>query len=205
MRKVLPLLIALTVFLTPLYPVYAQKDATSPAQIKYEKLEGKMLSLKERIASKEAEFKKKIAKFKDKKKAERIEKINTNLNQINERRTIQMQKTLERISAVLERLKEITNNAEDSGKDVSDVNSAISETETKWKEAEAALKLQMEKDYSVTVNSESTVKEDASVSRDALKTDLKSVHTLIIDTKQSLAKAISTAVSTAKGAKNESE
>lgn len=211
MRKILPILLGVSLFLTPLYPVYAQNTASSPAFAKRPKaleLKGEILEKrgealkaleKDKIASRAAVLKGKLAKFKDKAKAIRVENINNNLNTVNKRRTDSMSQVLEKISKILERLKAKSGAAATAGKDVSALNSAIADVEVKWAEADSALKAQMETDYSLAVNTESTVKEDAKITRNALHTDLKSVHTQIVEVRQSLAKAIQTAMDSLKG------
>lgn len=219
MRKVLPILLAATVYLSPLYPVYAQqpqsvvnprlKAATTPGNLKNvmvaEQAVGNMENVREKMASRAAALKEKLAKFKDKVKATRVEKINTNLNAVNDRRTNQMQTVLQKIANVLERIKAKTEEAAGAGKDVSVINTAISNLEKEWAEADAAVKAQAEKDYSIVVNTESTVKTDASSARDSLKTDLQSVHTQVVEARQALANALSTALSSIKGGNSGSE
>lgn len=222
MRKILPLFL-LVVLLTPLYPVYAQtqgytltrplKTATTTGVLKpqrvdnaiekrMDKVEDRLLSLKDRMASRAAELRKKLDKFKDKIKAGRLENINTNLNTINSRRTSQMQEVLKKISAVLEKIKAKTTEAGNAGKDVTAINTAIAALETEWAQADAAVKAQAEKDYSVTVNSETTAKDDVSSIRDSLKTDLQATHTQVVEARQALAKALSTALSSISGGSN---
>lgn len=221
MRKVLPFLLATVVFLTPLYPVYAQtatttatplvKRITRPAVAstaaglkeaaqgriadRKEMIQGRIESLRDRIASRAAELRTKLAKFKDKVKAGRVEKINTNLNVINERRTSQMKLVLDQMSKLLEKFKAKSTEAAGSGKDVSAINAAIVQVEAAIAETDGAIKAQAEKDYSIVVNTESTVKTDASTARDSLRSDLKAVHDQLVKTRQALADAIKTALS----------
>lgn len=219
MRKILPILLAVAL-LTPLYPVYAQttgytsttplKTATTPGILKplgidsaieksMVKVEDRLTSLKDRIASRTAELRKKLEKFKDKAKANRVEAINNNLNTVNEKRTNQMREALKKIANVLERIKAKTAEAGSAGKDVSAINAAITNLGKEWAEADAAVKAQAEKDYSITVNSESTVKADAMIARNSLHTDLQATHTQLVEARQALAKALSTALSSLKG------
>ena len=223
MRKILPILLAVAAYLTPLYPVYAEnkvsvltrplKTATTTGFLKpqavgkviekrMEKVDNRMENLKDKMASRSSELKEKLAKFKDKAKAIRVENINNNLNSINNRRTSQMQQVLAKISQILERIKNKTSEAQSSGKDVAAINSAIDKVEKEWAEADAAVKAQAEKDYSIVVNKESTAKSDASSARDSLRTDLKTVHGQVVEARQALANAISTALSSIKGNNN---
>lgn len=219
MKKLLPIILAATVYLTPLYPIYAQqpqnavnprlKAATTPGNLKTvmvaEQAAGNMLSVRDKMASRAAELSKKLAKFKDKIKAGRVEKISTNLNTINSRRTTQMQEVLQKIASVLERIKTKTQEAAGAGKDVAAVNTAISNLEKEWAEADAAVKAQADKDYSIVVNTESTVKTDASLARDSLRTDLQAAHTQVVEARQALANALSTALSSIKGGNSGSQ
>lgn len=221
MRKILPILLVASFYLTPLYPVYALTDsATSPADLKRdralelknkalekreelkEKKDEKIASLKDKMASRSAALKAKLAKFKDKAKAKRVENINNNLNIINKRRTEAMTKSLEMMSQILNKLKTKVEAGSQAGTDVSELNNAIAEFEVKWQEADAALKAQMEKEYLIDVNKESTVKEDSTNARNSLRADLKSIHAKIVEARQALSKAIQTAVSQMKGGIN---
>ncbi|MBI2593615.1 hypothetical protein HYW44_03155, partial [Candidatus Daviesbacteria bacterium] len=132
-------------------------------------------------------------------------KISNNLNQINQRRTSHMQQVLGQISKIIGNLKDKTEQAAAAGKDVSAINKAIAVVETKWAETDASVKAQMEKDYQVVVNKESTVKQDAASARDSLRIDLKAVHTQVVETRKALAGAIQIAVSSTKGGSNGSE
>lgn len=204
--------------LTPLYPVYAQgantplkpalerpalKTATTPGNLKNvmtaPRAAANMENVREKMASRAAALKEKLQKFKDKVKASRVENLNENMNTINTRRTTEMQQVLTKISLMLERIKSKTEEAGSAGKDVAAVNTAIANLEKEWKEADAAVKAQLEKDYTIEVTSETTVKEDASIVRSSLKNDLQSVHTQVVQAKQALANAISTALSSIKG------
>jgi len=217
MRKILPVLIVLAavVFLTPLYPIYAQntayttapepsvkrvlkpalKTATTPGNLKTvmvaEQAVGRMEDVREKMASRAAELKLKLQKFKDKAKAGRVEMINSNLNAVNIRRTSEMQKSLDRISTIVAKLKTWASQQQAAGKDVTEINKIISDTESAWTQADAALKDQADNDYTITVNSESTVTTDARTARDSLRTDLKSVHDKLVSVRQNLANALS--------------
>lgn len=201
MRKILPILLAISVYLTPLYPVYALTSATTSAkprldkaldkkEDRMDKVGDKIDRIGDKIASRSAAFKEKLAKFKDKAKATRVENINTNLNKVNERRTTHMRNVLEKVSLVLEELKSKTADLASAGKDVSAVNDAISEVETQWAQADSTVNEQAGKNYSIEINTESTVKADASSARNSLRSDLKEAHLQVVETRKALASAI---------------
>ena len=219
MKSILPILLAAVVatsiaLLSPLYPVYAQTDVPAPSVKRIarpaaasaaakldaakEKLEEKretavarVDTMLEKVSTRSAELKAKLARFRDKTKATKVENINTNLNSVNLKHTTQMAGSLNRISNVLAKLKTWVAQQETAGKDVADLKSAITETETAWTLADGAIKIQAEKDYTIVVNTESTVKADAQTARNALHTDLKATHDKLVDVKQTLSTALS--------------
>lgn len=219
MRKILPILLAATVYttsyLTPLYPVYAQDYGENPGQGMRpqmqppQKLMGKPgliqasmsgnMTGRPKMGTPSAAFLEKLAKFKDKNKAKRLELVNANLNTVNGNVTGEMQKTLTRLSGVLEKLKTIASEAEAKGQDVTAVNQAISDAQSAWNQANDALTDQLDNDYSITVTDETTAQTAAMEARNALKTDLQSVHSKIMDAKGSLGQAIQSALSSLKG------
>lgn len=128
---------------------------------------------REKVASKEAMLKEKLAKFKDKKKADRVEKINAELARINKKRTEQMLKFLDNAERIL-------------GK----VPSGSSSAQAKIDEAREAVKLQAEKDYTITTTSEAKVKDDAKLAHQNLRQDLLALKKLMTEAKQAVARAI---------------
>lgn len=204
MRKPLPLSLAVLVFsiaasvtfYIPLYPVYAEGLSSSSAIMTRPK--AKEFAIKDKTASGAANFKAKLAKFKDKVKAGRVENINNNLNNINSRWTSAKLQSLLTMSQILEKLKTKTDGSAAG-------NSAIEEAKLQWEKADTLLKAQMEKEYSITINKESTIKDDASSARDALRADLKSVQTQIVEARKALANAIQVAINSRKGENNGSK
>lgn len=202
MRKILPILVVATaVYLTPLYPVYAQAPVRSikPAtpsgvmpQVMMQRAQGvsdQMMARKDEMASKAAELRLKLQKFKDKNKAKRVENINDNLNNVNTKVTGEMQANLTRISEVVTKLKTWIAEQEAAGKDVSALKTAVANIESQWTDVNIALTDQADNDYTVAVNSETTVKADAQTARNSLRTDLRSVHDKMISLRQSLVNA----------------
>jgi hypothetical protein len=203
MRKILPILIATAVYLTPLYPVYAQpairpvKAATSSAvltPVMMQKAQGvsdQMLARKDQMASKAAELRLKLQKFKDKNKARRVENINENLNTVNIKVTSQMQQNLTKISEIVAKLKAWVTEQEAAGKDVAAMKSTVANIESEWMSANTAVTTQAGNDYTVVVNTETTVKDDVKATRNDLRGDLKALHDKIISVRQSLVSTFS--------------
>lgn len=149
-------------------PLPAIKNTTSQIEL-----------TKEKLASKAAALKSKLQAFKDQKKALLAERINANLNVINQNQTRQMQKNLGIMSAILDKL---------------EARGGTSNTILKAKEtiasASSAVIAQSQKDYTITVTSETKIKADAKLARDKLHADLTAVRKLVIEAKQSVVNAI---------------
>lgn len=218
MKKILPILIIATAFLTPLYPVYAQNSrptvASAPGALKppgieraMEKAlvntenaekgltnaENRIEMAREKMASRAAQLKEKLAKFKDKVKAQRVENINNNLYKVNQNQTAYIQQILTKLSQMLERAKNLSQEAAAAGQDVTALNEAINNAQTAWNQANDANSAQMEKDYTIEVNTESTIMTDAKTARNSLHTDLQSVREKVKAARKALVDVFNTA------------
>jgi hypothetical protein len=164
------------------YPAFAQerKDIVKQrVETRKELATLRRADVMEKMASREAALKLKLDTFRDQRKATVAAKINTNLNKINDKQTEMMLKHLTVMTKILNKLEEKVGST-----------SAITDSETKIASATAAVEAQANKDYTITATSEATIKADAKTMRDSLHTDLKAVRQLVIDAKQSVAKAI---------------
>lgn len=168
-------------------PVFAE-DATSSSkreqlkqkvETRKDKVESKVQTLKEKIASREAALKKRLAVFKDKKKAEIAERVSTNLNKLNSNRTEALLKHLKRLSEILSKAEKRAGQT-----------TAVSEAKTAISEAEAKVSAQSEKDYTLTISSESKAKADAKKMRDQLHADLTASHEAVKGAKDKVVAAI---------------
>lgn len=182
------------------YPVLAQEATSTTAgkdriEQRRQSVEEKMEERKVKMATREAALKVKLEKFRDQKKAEIADRINTNLNKINQKQTGQMLKHLDRISAILGKLEERVNKGTPDIKDTTAAKEAIVSAKEAIATATASVKAQAEKDYTITVSSESTVRRDAQKMREQLHTDLKAVRVQVVDAKQAVANAIRVAKS----------
>lgn len=181
--KYIAVLIALALALTLSYPAFAQITATPEGVTRKEKIQDK-------IATREAALKTRLAAFKDKQKAQVVERINKSLNSINKKMTGQMLKHLERMASILTKLEARVNSAKPDVKNVTAAKEAIADAETAIDLATEAVSSQAEKDYTITVSSETKVKGDVQKVREQLHNDLKTVRQLVVEAKQAVAKAI---------------
>lgn len=158
-----------------------------------ENVENRIAAMKEQIASREAALKAKLQAFKDKKKAQIADRVNTALNRINENQTTQMKRHLGTMTTILDKLEVRVNQAAPDIKDPAAAKAAIASARAAISTASAAVTAQSEKDYTITVTSESKIGVDAKTQRDKLHTDLQAARKLVIDAKQAVANAIRTA------------
>lgn len=196
--KVVASIITLALILVLSYPALAQ-DATTPASVRKDRVQQKatdrVTAIKERVATKEAALKARLEAFKDRKKAEVVDRLNKNLNNINKKMTEQMLKYLDRITAILTKLETRVNSAKPDVKDVTAAKEAIADAKAAIDSATEAVKIQAEKDYTITISSESKARTDVQKVREQLHTDLKAVRQAVVDAKQAVANAIRVAKS----------
>lgn len=168
---------------------------TSKVALFRQKLENKRVL----IASEEAKFREKLQTFKDKQKVTVADRVNTNLNKINQNQTDQMLKNLDLMSALLDKLTDRVNQGSPGStpdiKDPTGALQAISDAREVIDTARSAVQTQAQKDYTITVTTETKIRLDAQTKRDQLHTDITDVRKLVIDAKQ----AVSNAVRIAKG------
>ncbi len=164
-------------------------------ETKQKKVENRITMMREKQASREASLQTKLQTFRDKKKATAAARINENLNRINARQTGQMQKHLDQMTILLNKLEDRVNQGKPDIKDPALAKEAVASARATIATASAAVSTQAEKDYTITVTSESRIKTDAKTQRDRLHNDLLTLRKAVIDAKQSVANAIRTAKS----------
>lgn len=147
-----------------------------------------------KIASQAATLQAKLAKFKDAQKAKRVENINTNLNKINDNRVAAMNRFLDKASTILDKVEARVNGVTD--KDTTAAKAAIADARAAIETARVAVETQSTKNYSITLNSETTAKVDAQKAYNSLRTDLQATKQIVTTAKQAVAKAIQVAATT---------
>lgn len=182
-------------------PAFAQ-DSTSSTKVKLPRTNTRSFetpkanmsrerldNIKTKIASREATVKLKLAKFKDQQKAKIAEKVNTNLNKINQNQTDQMLVHLDKMTVLLDKLTARVS-----------TNQAIADSRVAIDTAKTAVLAQAEKDYTITVTTETKIRLDAQSKRDQLHKDINTVRGLVIAAKQSVSNAVRVIKSTPKEA-----
>lgn len=140
------------------------------------RIEAHREEMKKLMETRREELKAKLAAFKDGKKAEIAERVDEAFGDINARWIESFTNSVNRIEGVLDAIGSRTDKAEAAGKDVTAVRAKIETAHGAIDAARAAIEAQADKDYTLEVSSEATVKTDASGTRTQLRTDLETVR-----------------------------
>ncbi|MDO8429029.1 MAG: hypothetical protein Q7S88_00165 [Candidatus Daviesbacteria bacterium] len=193
MRVTLPSLILVLFLLAPAATLAENATPSSnlkDRQLKSASVSAKTLERKEKVASREGVIKlqrdklksalsARLKTHKDQKKAQIIERVDEMLNTVNTNRTEAMLKHLEKVESILTRVEERVDKAETAGKDGSSARGAIAQAKISIDQARVAALEQGNKDYTVSISSESGVRAEVKVVRDKLGTDLKNTHQIV--------------------------
>lgn len=141
-----------------------------------DRMEQKREELKTRIETKRTELKERLTKIKDERKKQVVERIDKSLDALNERVTKHFLSALEKLEDILARINERTDKAEGQGTDASSVDTAIAVAQAAINDAKAAVEVQADKTYTLTINTEDKLREDVGKTRQALHADLRAVQ-----------------------------
>lgn len=171
--------------------------------LRQEELTAKKEKVASEVAKRKGELRLKLKTFKDQKKAQLAQRIDENLNKVNENRTNAMLNQLEQIGRILGKVEDRTASASANGQDMTSVESAIDEATVTISEAKAGVQEQSTKSYNVSATSEAKLRENVQAQRDALHSDLKAVHQLVKDARESVLDSIEVLASVLQGASDE--
>lgn len=198
MKKLLPFL-AISILFIFSSQIFAQ-DATSSTAKREQLLNKKAAQIApkltddrlQKIASKTAELKTKLQNFKNKVKADTAQRVNDNLNRINSNRVAEMSGNIQKMNNILAKLEALPG-ATSASAQIASAGAAIAA-------AQSAVTAQSQKNYTIQITTEATVRADVKKMRDQLMTDLQADRKLIVDAKKALVNAVA-AVRPAKGEK----
>lgn len=185
-----------------------QKEMREDARERWEELktnrEAKREEVKENIQAKREETKAKIQNLRDQRKQKTVERIQMKLGDVNNRRTDHFLEILKRFSTILDKIESRTEKAKAVGKNVTSVETALASARAAITTAETAVSAQKAKTYQITVNSDTTAKNDVGVTTKQLQQDLQTVHDTVKaagDAVQNVFKEIKAVVGTETGTK----
>lgn len=160
------------------------KNASSEAKKEYRE-ELRM----ERETARE-KFKANLLVLKDEKKKALTLNFNEKFASMSSRKTEQMEAALGRMQTVLDRAASTAAEAQAAGKDTTLVNSAIADARSAIDVAQAAVASQAAKIYTIPVTTDSEVKKNIGSVMSTIELDLQHVHSLVVDAKQAVMKAV---------------
>ena len=199
----------IVVFILVFVPgVLAEATARENTRDRWEVLEAsreaKRKEVKANVQAKREETKAKIQNLRDEKKQKVVERIQAKLGDVNKRRTDHFLEVLKRLSTILDKIQSRTEKAKSEGKNVTSVETALASARTAITSAETAVNVQKEKTYQITVNSDTTAKNDVGATTKQLQQDLQTVHETVKaarDAVQNVYKEIKALVGTETGTK----
>ena len=138
--------------------------------------ERKRLEAKEMVNTKREELRERVQVVKDEKKQEIILRLADRMNELNEKFLGRSSEALERLERILANIQTRADKAEEAERDVSGVESAVREAESRIAAAREAIKVQADKTYSFEIDSEEGVKAGLIVVKNGLRSDLEVVR-----------------------------
>ena len=131
--------------------------------------------MKTTVQTRRDELKIKLEKIKDDRKKTTVERIDKNLTDLSNRMTTHYGKVIDQIADVLKRVISRTDTAQANGRDVTAARTAITNGQNAIATARAAVVAQVSKVYSLNITSDTALKSNVGVARQALRDDLKKV------------------------------
>lgn len=171
-RKIIVISAFLFLFVAIVPNIIAQEtDTGTPSANPLKKQRAEIRQeMKDAIAAKKAELKTRIETIKDQRKKAVVERIDIKLSAVNEKHTSRFAKVLENLQLILNKVT------------VQDTTTA----QTAIEEAQKAVEVQAGKTYTITITSESNLKQNVGTVTSQLRQDLVATHKLIIDAKQAI-------------------
>ncbi len=138
--------------------------------------EAKREEVKANIQARREEVKAKVSAMRDGRKKQVVERVQSKLSDVNARRTDHFLKVLERLSTILDKIQSRTEKAKSEGKDVSSIETAIASARAAISSAESAANAQKARVYQITVNDDTTARNDVGATVKQLQEDLRAVN-----------------------------
>ena len=154
-----------------------------------EKVAAKRQAAEEKAAAKREALKTKIQTLKDEKKKEVVERLNTKLTTVNANRTTNMSEILAKLNEILGKVTTKAADAKTQGKDTSVVDAAVSAAKDALTKAETAITTQAGKDYTLTITTETALKNTVGQTTSQMQVDLKATHATVVETKRAVSLA----------------
>lgn len=176
-------IISLTLFLAS--PVFA----LAPKETFQASKSAARIQMKESMQDRKAAFKEKLATIKDQKKQSLLERIANKITTFNTNQTTRMTSNLEKLTILITSFEEKVGNAKTAGQDTTAAETAITSAKAALANAKTAVATQLEKDYSITINAENTLRNDVGIITSQFRGDMQATHKAVVDAKQAVMQA----------------
>ncbi len=141
------------------------------------------------VEGKRQEVKDRLSAIRDEKKKALIVRIGEKLANINKNRADHLLKILTRLEEIVKKIETRTAEVKGKGIDTSVVDAAVATAKTSIANAQVAVTAQAAKVYTITVNSETTAKNEVGQFMKGLEADLKTVRDLVKAAQESVMRA----------------
>lgn len=152
-------------------------------------LETKRAEVKTQIEAKKIQLKEQLQKVKDERKQKAVEKINEQMQALNDRRMKHFSEVLGKIEQTLVKISTRADKAEDRGLDVSSVRTALDAANAAIATSRSAIEAQSAQVYTITVNTEETLRMDVGKVRQQLEKDIAAVRETVKSAHEAAKKA----------------
>ena len=144
----------------------------------------------ERRETQRDEFRERLSEIRDTRKRALVENLDKKFNAINERWVTRWTAVVTRLDTLLGKVESRANTLEEDGIDVSRVRSAIAAAETVLDDAQEALRVQADKEYSITLTDEEGLRADVGAVAQELRDDLEATKEIVQDAAQAVRAAL---------------
>lgn len=144
---------------------------------------------KDAVQEKREAFKEKIKTIRDQKKQVVVERIANKLTTVNQNQTTRLTGVIEKLTNFITTIEEKVSKAKTDGQDTSLAETAVSNAKTAIDNARSAVATQVATDYTITINTENTLRNDVGVITNQFRSDMQATHKAVVDAKQAVMQA----------------
>ncbi len=182
MQKSLLLLTVIFLTLFTASPV----SALTPKETFQASMSAARMQMKESMQARKAAFQEKLKTIKDAKKQSLLERIVNKITTFNTTQTTRMTSNLEKLTSLITSFEEKVVKAKAAGQDTTSAEAAISSAKTALASAKTAVAAQLIKDYTITINTENTLRNDVGAVMSQFRSDMQTTHKAVVDAKQAV-------------------
>lgn len=163
--------------------------ALTPREAFQASMSAARMQMKESMQDRKAAFKEKLSTIKDQKKQSLLERIVSKITTFNTTQTTRLTNSLEKLTNIITSIEEKVGKAKTAGQDTAAAEAALAGAKTALSTAQVAVATQLAKDYTITINSESTLRNDVGTIMSQFRSDMQATHKAVVDAKQAVMQA----------------